>query len=471
MSRLGLVVHGQPPELVGGTEGLVARLAADLAAAGHELEIFSGSIEWRPRFELRRDERGTVPITRVHRSDLFFERWDKLHEPHVERAYGEWLDAFEPELLHVHHWARLSTNLVAVAARRGVPAVLSLHDLFASCPRYHRVTPDERFCSERPSPDACRHCAPRWSFQGDAEIDASLSVFVADLRAEVQLAAAVLAPTAGHGRRVMDWLGLQRDVIALPPARGLRPAPASRPLGSDVASPERPLRVGTFGHLHPLKGAQVLLRAQSLLPDPARVELHLWGQAPDDQSEAALRAAAGSRRVVRHGAYTPSDLSGAPLDVVVLPSLCAESYAFTLDEAAALTLPIVASDLGAHADRATERVALVPRGDAEALARELLALADDPARRARMAAAAAPASLDAATHLARLCQVYQQVLAGPRPTPQPLDTDALARREHAAMLREAGLAELLRGEGWEAVVADLQAQLARRPPEAPRDPT
>jgi hypothetical protein len=43
---------------------------------------------------------------------------------------------------------------------------------------------------------------------------------------------------------------------------------------------------------------------------------------------------------------------------------------------------------------------------------------------------------------------------------QPADRVALARREHAFLLREAGLAELLRSEGWEDVVASLQAQLA-----------
>jgi glycosyltransferase involved in cell wall biosynthesis len=467
VTRVGLVVHGQPPELVGGTEGLVARLASDLAATGRSVEVFSGSIEWRPQFEVVRHTDGPVPVTRVHRSDLFFERWDKLECPRVERAFRQWLDDFRPDLVHVHHWARLSTNLVAVASDHGVPAVVTLHDLFSSCPRYHRVKADDSFCTERPSPDACRHCAPRWRFQGDDELDASLSMFVGDLRAEVSHAAAVLAPTAGHGRRVMDWLGIDKPVIALPPAASGVPAAATRPLGDGVASAETPLRVGAFGHLHPLKGALVLLDAQAALPDPSRVEVHLWGAAPDAESEALVVAHAGDRRVVRHGAYTPADLAHAPVDVAVLPSLCAESYAFTLDEAADLGVPLVASDLGAHADRATARMALVPRGDAGALAQQLLALADDPARRKAMAGAPPPATCDAQAHLDGLLEVYAQVASRPRPPRLPLDRVALARREHAALLREAGLAELLRSEGWEDVVADLQARLAQQGGAAP----
>jgi glycosyltransferase involved in cell wall biosynthesis len=460
--RVGLVVHGQPPELVGGTERLVADLARELVARGHVVEVFSGSIEWRPAFEVVRLP-GAVPVVRVHRHDLFFERWDKLENPLVERAFLDWLDAFRPELLHVHHWARLTTTLVRSARAAGVPVVLSLHDLFASCPRYHRVKADLSFCEVPPSPEACRHCAPRWRFQGDAEIDGSVRAFAEDLRAEVAAADALLAPTAGHAARLLGWLGLQRPVTALPPASETRLAPATRPLGERAATPEQPLRVGMAGHLHVLKGVEVLLDAQAGLPDPRLVELQVWGAAPTPEQEAALRARAGERRVVWHGAFTPADLSAAPIDVAVVPTLCAESYSFALDEACALGVPVQASDLGALHDRATSRVALFPRGDARALAALLQRLAAEPAERRRLAQGRPPPRLSAPEHLATLLATYADVLSRPRPV--ALDARAraardegLARRMHLFALREAGLQELLRSEGWEDVVGRLAAE-------------
>ncbi|HEX5009127.1 MAG TPA: glycosyltransferase [Planctomycetota bacterium] len=460
--RVGLVVHGQPPELVGGTERLVADLARDLAARGDAVEVFSGSIEWRPQFQVAREASGPVPVVRVHRHDLFFERWDKLENPLVERAFLAWLDDFRPDLLHVHHWARLTTTLVRVARARGVPVLLSLHDLFASCPRYHRVKADLSFCELPPSPDACRHCAPRWRFQGDEEIDASVRVFADDLRGEVAAADVCLAPTEGHARRLLDWLGLQREVVALPPASTTQLAPATRPLGERPATPQEPLRVGTFGHLHELKGVEVLLDAQAALPDPRTVELHVWGAAPTPEQEARLRARAGDRRVVWHGRYAPVDLAAALLDAAVVPTLCAESYSFALDEACALGIPVLATDLGALRDRATPRVALFPRGDARALAAALQRLATDPAERRRQATAPAPPRLDAATHLSRLLALYAGLQGRPRAPSDPAvaraAADSLARRERAFLLREAGLKELLRSEGWEDVVARLQAE-------------
>ena len=458
MTRIGLVVHGQPPELVGGTERLVAGLAAALAEAGETVEIFSGSIDWRPQFETVRDVAGAVPVTRVHRHDLYFERWDKLANPFVERAFLAWLEAFRPDVVHVHHWARLTDTLVRCCRANGVPVALTLHDLFASCPRYHRVKADLAFCTVRAEPGACRHCAPRWRFQGDAEIDASVTAFARGLREEVRAADLLLAPTAGHATRVLGWLGLDLPVTVLPPASEPARAPAARPLGDRPAGRDVPLRAGVFGHLHALKGVEVLLDAQAALPDPTHVEVHVWGEAPDAGTEAALRARAGARKVVWHGAYAPADLAGAPIDVAVLPTLCAESYSFALDEACALGVPVLASDLGALADRATPRIARFPRGDARVLAGLLARLAQQPAERARMAAAPAPARLDAAGHLATLQPLYA-ALAATRPQPPPAGLDRfLDEREHAFMLREAGLKELLRSEGWEDVVARLNAE-------------
>jgi glycosyltransferase involved in cell wall biosynthesis len=459
VSRIGLVVHGQPPELVGGTERLVADLARSLAAAGETVEVFSGSIEWREHFEVVRDTSGPVPVVRVHRHDLFFERWDKLHDPFVERAYLEWIDDFRPDLVHIHHWARLTTTLVQAAADRGVPAVLSLHDLFASCPRYHRVKQDMSFCTQAPSPDVCRGCAPSWSFQADAELDGSISVFVAELRAEVARAAALLAPTEGHGRRVLGWLGLSRDVLALPPGGSVVPAPATRPLGDRQGQAGDPLRVGLFGHLHPLKGVGVALDALVAAGPDAPLALEIWGAAPDAAIESELKQRAAGLDVTWHGSYEPGDLSGADIDAVMLPSLCSESYSFALDEAGALGVPIVASDLGALADRATARVKLVPRGDGGAFATALLALADDPDERDRMRSAPGPQRIDAAEHLARLTAVYDEVREAPRPKSRPVDPLQLAQREHLFALREAGLKELLRSEGWEAILAQRQAEI------------
>jgi hypothetical protein len=88
----------------------------------------------------------------------------------------------------------------------------------------------------------------------------------------------------------------------------------------------------------------------------------------------------------------------------------------------------------------------------------LARLSQNPSERRRMSAAPAPARFGLADHLAMLQPLYA-ALASARPAPPVGEPDRhLDEREHAFTLREAGLRELLRSEGWEDVVGRLTAE-------------
>ena len=124
-------VHGYPPELVGGTESAVQALARGLARSGVEVVVVAGSLavagEGRS-VELSRDgdaDTGDGPpirIVRLHRGDLHFDHWHKGSSPAVGRAFSALLEEERPDLVHVHHWIRLTGDLVARGARAGRPA-------------------------------------------------------------------------------------------------------------------------------------------------------------------------------------------------------------------------------------------------------------------------------------------------------------------------------------------------------------
>ena len=97
--------------------------------------------------------------------------------------------------------------------------------------------------------------------------------------------------------------------------------------------------------------------------------MHALGKVSDERKRAAL----------------------ADADLLVAPSLGGESFGMVLTEAFAAGTPVVASDIAGYRDvvRDGRDGILVPRGDATALAETLRDLALDPARRARMAQAAA----------------------------------------------------------------------------------
>ena len=121
--KILLAVHGYPPELVGGTELGVQALARAAAAAGHEVTVLAGSVDHEPRFRVTEDtdhdpgSGASIAVRRFHRSDLYFDHWQKGCSVEVTHAFRELLSEVQPDVLHVEHWLRLSNDLVATAAR------------------------------------------------------------------------------------------------------------------------------------------------------------------------------------------------------------------------------------------------------------------------------------------------------------------------------------------------------------------
>lgn len=125
-----MTVHGQPAELIGGTERHVETLASGLRRRRHQVTIVSGSLGFRTGEVAWQDERRAdgVLIRRLLRGDIHFEEWNKTYEPTASRAFGQMLDELRPDVVHVHHWLRLTTDQVRQSWRRGIPSVVSIHD-------------------------------------------------------------------------------------------------------------------------------------------------------------------------------------------------------------------------------------------------------------------------------------------------------------------------------------------------------
>jgi len=230
-------------------------------------------------------------------------------------------------------------------------------------------------------------------------------------------------------------------------------------------SPAGRLRLLYFSRLAPLKGAHVLLEALRRLAAADKsgakggFACDLWGAFATPEYEARLRALAEGLDATFHGAFAHNDPCRTPADVAVFPTLAHETWSFWLDEAAHTGLPIVASDAGAIAERATGRVRLVPAGDAAALAAALAALRDDPAQRAALAAAPAPARIDLVDHLARIVALLEDAVKRGAPRGAP----AMARPGEDWLLswerRELAFRELLRLERWEEAKQQYEARI------------
>lgn len=458
--KILFAVHGYPPESSGGTELYVRKLAGSLAERGHAVSVVAGSTRWRKAAAAVTADAGGIPVTTIHRSDPFHEQWQRSFCPTASALFDEALKAAKPDLVHVHHWMRLSRDLVEVARRRGIPAVVTLHDLWTTCLRLDRVLDGEEFCTRKLEPGVCVACvggARPWT--GPHELEKVAALFRADARNELTVARRRIVPTRSHGERIAAALDLDPASFTTMPHGTI----------SEIArrsAPERApgvLRVGHFGALYATKGVHVLLEAVKRARRRDAIEVHLYGTAVDESYGAFLRELAQGSKVEFHGAFTPADLATAPIDAVVLPSLAAESFSFALDDALALGVPIVASDFGALGERLGSAGRLFPRGDRDALAAILDALADAAPHEgngSRGAAAAQPA-VPFAEHAAAMEALYRAVLKeGPAPAASTFDDRAHLALEFEG--REHLLRHALRYESLAHFARDLQEDRENR---------
>jgi phosphatidyl-myo-inositol alpha-mannosyltransferase len=209
--------------------------------------------------------------------------------------------------------------------------------------------------------------------------------------------------------------------------------------GGDGA--DEPLRILFVGQAVERKGLPVLLRAFEALRDHVPATLTLVGACAeevahmtlDDRCIRALGKVSEQRKL--------DELARA--DVLCAPSLGGESFGMVITEGLAAGTPVLASDIPGYRDVLRDGLdgQLVSAGDPLALAEALRRLALEPARRARMAAAARErAERFAWPHVAaEVLDCYEQALAIGEPT----GLDMGARLSRAAVRHGFAPADLL----------------------------
>jgi phosphatidylinositol alpha-mannosyltransferase len=135
------------------------------------------------------------------------------------------------------------------------------------------------------------------------------------------------------------------------------------------------------------KGLHVLLRAWPTVAEQTDARLRVVGADPLSVRWLARREGFSLERVDLLGGLYEDELTREVQQASVLaaPALGGESFGMVLTRAFATATPAVASDIEGYAAVATEESAvLVPPGEPELLARELVALLQDEPRRRRL---------------------------------------------------------------------------------------
>lgn len=424
--RILLVSHRFPPAHTAGTEVYTEELAVHLAAAGHDVHVFTAEkdVGRRDLTLQARTHRG-LPVHELTQNLYLHHFRDTWDHPKVDEAFEATLRDVGPDVVHFHHLLYLSAGLVARARQHARRVLMTLHDFWLECPRFGQLVHADGSLCHTVDHARCGTCLPSFPWrQSDlartlgrvlAGVNAATGVDLSGVARRASRPGAPSEPSAEdvHHYQVQAETrdrALRSRVVEsvdhfLAPSRFLADRlvawgiPAERmevlPSGVDrasfgslprVARTDR-LRVRFLGTQVHLKGPHVLLDAWAQLPeaDRARASLHVHG--PDTfQPEyvAGLQARAGELGVEVTGSLDREGVAAAlaETDVLVVPSLWFENRPLIVLEALASRTPLLVSDLGGLVELVEDGDSgwRFPAGDAEALAARLADLIADPGR-------------------------------------------------------------------------------------------
>jgi sugar transferase (PEP-CTERM/EpsH1 system associated) len=278
-----------------------------------------------------------------------------------------------PDIVHTHAWGTLVEGLVAARLARVPMVVHGEHGTLQT--KRHQLWVQRL----------------AW---GRADLVLSVSSRLAERMArEVGFPPARIR-TIPNGVDLARFRGRDRDA-------------ARRALGISQSA----LVVGTVGRLVPVKDQRTLVSAAAALhAGLADLQVLLVGDGPLRNDLTRQIQALGLGAVVRLLGTRPDVEQVLPaLDVFVLPSL-SEGMSNTIQEAMGCGLPVVATDVGGARELVIpeDTGLLVPAGDPDALASALISLAQAPAQRGAMGAAARRRA-EAVFSLERMIGDYERV--------------------------------------------------------------
>ena len=269
----------------------------------------------------------------------------------VDEPWGDFLGGicarFAIALIHLHNISGGRGGLAEALVELGIPYGYTVHDLSFACPTITFLNADHNYCGGVTDLVTCSSClAAQPAF---ADID--IGQWRASHGALLAGAAFVIAPSQWAAATLRRYFPERRvDIVAHAGSGG-----TTRPdaISAQLAMPDdgRPV-VAVLGAIGPDKGARrleqlvAMTRARGLPLRWVLIGYHDRGREPFQSDDGLFTL---------HGPYDsralPELLDHYRVELVVYPSVCPETYSFTLSECWASGRPALVPPIGALADR------------------------------------------------------------------------------------------------------------------------
>lgn len=292
-----------------------------------------------------------------------------------DEIIGDWLTAYDVELMHVRHISWHSLGLIEAADARDIPICFSFHDFYCACPSVNLYVPGSPWQPEGVmSPHVI---SPLWERIDPAGVktaqemdgEAFLQMWRRTMSSVLQRCSAFVTTT--HSAKAILQANLpllrERDQDFHVVAHG-REFSEFRTLGV-APQADSPMKLLIPGNINEAKGASTIVELTQL-DQNGDFEFHVLGN--------CIAKLHNTRRVIKHGPYTRDEFSDRVAaigpSVSLILSAWPETFCHTLTESWAAGVPVLGSELGAVGERIKNAAAgwTVTPEDSEAIYEQLL---------------------------------------------------------------------------------------------------
>lgn len=406
-----------PPESIGGATRVVTDNVGQLVQRygdAFDFEVFATRSADAEDYALRCHLHDGVRVTTV--SVPAVESVERaLSDARIEKVFGDYLDRARPALVHFHCLQRLTASVVAAAAARGIPYLITVHDGWW-------ISNVQFIVNEDDQPELYDYTDPlatgrRW---GGAAYGRLMQ-----LRAPLFGAAKVLAVSA-------KFAELYRS-CGVPNVIAVENGIANIARKPRLPAADDKVRLGFLGGIGFAKGYELIKYA--LL---GRKFEHLRLIVIDtDLPPGSARAEQWNTTPVAFIPKYPEDRIAelyAEIDVLLAPSVCIESFGLVAREALHCGCWVVASDRGSIGDCVThgENGYVIDVSDTTELTRVLRLIDDMPQRYQSPPAVPPPPMRRASEQADELAELYRSIVGS-----RPAATAASSRGSAAALCEKA----------------------------------
>jgi len=285
----------------------------------------------------------------------------------ARKKIGALVEQTRPQIAHAHNvYHHISPSIFGALKQRGIPTVLTLHDLKIACPAYKMLTHDG-IC-ERCKGGKIWNVLTNRCLKGSATVSAvalAESVVNRLMGSYTRSVDRFVVPSQFFIEKFVEWGYPRERFVHIP---NFVNADSVRPAGDPGAA------FTFFGRLGPEKGLNTFVRAVA----KAGVQGRIVGTGPEEQALQALAASLGAD--IEFLGYRSGEALFDAIRTsraVVLPSEWYENAPMSVMEAYALERPVIGAAIGGISElmRRGETGELFESGNVDALTEVLRAFA------------------------------------------------------------------------------------------------